>query len=139
MKINMTKDVIKETFGELKFMGMTIRRVYDPDLRLEEDEKEIASVLVNLGAEKKNDMIVVALNKDDHGEFRLPNVKKWGNVKFSNLVYDPRAAGNAMKDRSSGETRAWGTLNERFLADLVMPESDADKLADENGEKMTKK
>ncbi|EPQ8037310.1 hypothetical protein IA826_02240 [Listeria seeligeri] len=139
MKITMTKDVIKETFGEMKFMGMTIKRVYDPDSRLPEEEREISSVLVNLGAEKKNDMIVVALNPDENGKFQLPNVKKWGNVRFTNLVYDPRAAGNSMKDRSSGETRAWGTLNERFMADVVLPETDTDKLADENGEKMTKK
>ncbi|WP_088815660.1 MULTISPECIES: hypothetical protein [Listeria] len=137
MRINLSNDTIKETFGEIKFLGMVIRRKYDTSLP--EEQREITSVTVNLGAEHKNDTISVLLQQDETGKFKLPNVKKWGNVTFDKLVYDPRAQGNSSRNRDSGESMTWGTLNDIFYTNQVLPASNADRIADENGEKIVKK
>nr|WP_315529764.1 hypothetical protein [Carnobacterium maltaromaticum] len=46
MKINMTNEVVKETLGDVLFIGAEIKRVYDGSL--EEDQREIKSVTVSV-------------------------------------------------------------------------------------------
>ncbi len=126
MKIKMTKDVVKETFGEVLFIGVEQRFVYDNAER--KYTEEIQSTTVHLGCEKMNDSFSVNIESNE-----LPNVKKWGKVSFEGLEYDPYASVSSF-DRD-GKTQSRGVLNDRFKCGKLIPATSADKLANENGEK----
>ncbi|MGY3779305.1 hypothetical protein [Isobaculum melis] len=133
MKITMTEAVVKESFGDILYIGCEVKREYDRELP--ELERPIKSATVTVGAEKYDKSIEIKLEADEKGAIHLPNVKKFAKVKMTDFIYDPKAKANTFSGGDSGETTAWGTLNENFTATTVQAVNPADKLADENGEK----
>lgn len=125
----MNEAVTRETFGEAKLLGVQVKHPYDQETRAR-DESKIESVSVNVACLNLDEAVVVRLNTKV-----IPNIRKWGNVKFEGLVYSPTATANAFSD-DSGNIRSFGQINERFIADNVLPLTPNDRVADENGEKV---
>lgn len=124
MKIKMNESTIKENMGEVVYIGIDTRKVYDGEERKYTDE--ILSLRVNLGCEKMEDSFTVeVLSKE------IPNVKKWGRVKFEGLEYDPYPGVNSYE--RDGATKSRGLINDRFRCERVLPATPADRKADEDG------
>lgn len=133
MKINMTNEVVKETLGDVLFIGAEIKRVYDGSL--EEDQREIKSVTVSVGAEKFDKSFDIRMNKNPKtGLFNIPNAKKFSKLSFEGLIYNPRGVGN--KAEFDNQTNVWGTLEEIFYADKIEAVNKAERIANENGERV---
>lgn len=129
MKIAMTADVVKETFGKVLLIGINQRFEYNQEKR--EYTDVVQSTTINLGCEKMEDSFSVQVETSE-----IPNVKKWGEVAFDGLTYEPYATVNSYE--RDGKTRNSGVLNERFKCVGIKAATPADKRADENGEVVPK-
>ena len=129
MEIKLNEQAVVETFGETILLGVDVRHPYNEETR-ERDESVVERLTVRVAGKNLDDSVEVTLE-----DKTLPNVKNWGKVKFVGLVYSPTARANTF---GNGEnTRAFGQLNERFLAQRIEPLTPADRIADENGEKVS--
>lgn len=138
MKMLWNEQNIKENFGEVLYIGAEVKREYKAGVEVE--DQKIKSIAVNIGVTMQDKPILVRLVKPTKDyKFKnsdIPNIKKFGNVKFQTLEYDPKGVGNHMNNDDGGFT--WGTLDENFNAMKVLPATPADRLVDEKtGEKLT--
>lgn len=131
MKLKLGMDTIKETFGEILFIGVEQKFVYDQDKR-EYDRTKVASTTVNLACDKLDDSFSVVVEWDAGiPNPDIPNVKKWGKVALEQLEYDPFASGSSYE--MNGKTQTRGTINERFRCKAVHPLGQGDRIVDDNG------
>lgn len=138
MEIKLGTEGIRENLGEVMMLGYDIRHPYDND-KGETNEKVIDSITVHLACTNLSNSISVKLSsvKSTQGEEirpKIPNVKNWGKVKIAGLIYSPSATANSFQDRSTGQNRSYGSINDRFTATSIEPLTPADRIADENGE-----
>ena len=129
MEIKMNEAVVKETFGDAMLLGLVVRHPYDEITRTRV-ETEIESIQANIACSNLDESIVVNLDTKV-----IPNIKKWGKVRFEGLVYSPTASANSFTG-NDGNARSFGRINDRFLATNIVAMTPADKVADENGEKV---
>lgn len=126
----MNEAVVKETFGEVRLLGLQIRHPYDQETRTR-DESQIESILANVACMNLDEAVTVQVNTQV-----VPNIRKWGHVKFEGLVYNPGATASSFTG-DDGNVRSFGRVNERFIADNILPLTPGDRVADENGEKVS--
>lgn len=128
MKIMMNEACVKENLGEVMLLGVTARHPYNEATR-EYNESIIESVTVNLACTNLDNSITVQLEEKE-----MPNVKNWGKVRISGLVYSPSATANSFEDRNTGKSRSYGSINDRFTAIRIEALTPIDRKADENGQ-----
>lgn len=127
MNIKMTKDVMKEQFGDMIFLGMEQRMEYDQQKK--EYTDVVQSTVVHVGCEKLENAIDIQVESPE-----IPNVKKWGKISFDGLEYAPYAGTSSYERDGRTVTRAM--LVDRFKCRAVMPATPNDRLADEDGVKL---
>lgn len=128
MEIQFLNDekLTNQILGETRFIGRKTASTYEDGKVVE----EVGSITFDIGApsfkagKKEGGTIEIKVMTD-----QLPNIQPYGRVKFENLVYDPYAT-----TASTGDGGFRGVIVDRFRADAILPYSDADKKADENGE-----
>lgn len=125
MKIMLMQDTIRETFGDLYFVGMEQRFVYDNDKRAYTEE--VQSTTLHVACDKQENSFDVILESPE-----IPNVKKFGKMRIDGFAYFPTAGVNSYT--RDGQTQNRGAINERFTGISVSPLTPADRKADENGE-----
>lgn len=141
MKMRWNQENVKENFGDVYFIGVKVKRDYDRDL--DEQDQRIKSISVNIGVDMMDEPLTVNVVRPTKDyEFKnddIPNIKKWGKVRFEGLEYAPRALGNHSAN-DNGSDFVWGTLEENFNALKVLPATPADRKFDEKtGELLTDK
>ena len=77
MLINLTKEQIKDVFGELRYMGADNCYKYDKESRKRTDEVE--ALKLHLGSAKLGNSV----------DIRLAKIEPYAVVELENAVYDP--------------------------------------------------
>ncbi|MBC2369721.1 hypothetical protein HBP99_13825 [Listeria booriae] len=121
MKIQLTEQQKAQVLGEVRFIGAKVNHPFEDGKR---DESIIESVTFNLAAPMYGEAITLRVDTNE-----APNIKPYGLVNITDLVYDPYAGVSTFGGQSRGK------LMDRFTASSVLPASPSERLADENGEK----
>lgn len=82
MIINLTKEQIKDVFGELRYMGADNCYKYDKESRKRTDEVE--ALKIHLGSAKLGNSVDIRLEATE-----LPKIEPYTVVELENAVYDP--------------------------------------------------
>lgn len=82
MIINLTKEQIKDVFGELWYMGADSYYKYDKESRKRTDEVE--ALKLHLGSAKLGNSVDIRLEATE-----LPKIEPYAVVELENAVYDP--------------------------------------------------
>ena len=82
MQITLTKEQVKEAFGELRFMGADNCYRYDKDSKKKTEEVE--ALKLHLGSAKLGNSVDIRLEATE-----LPKIEPYAVVELENAVYDP--------------------------------------------------
>ena len=82
MQITLTKEQVKEAFGELRFMGADNCYRYDKDSKKKTEEVE--ALRLHLGSMKLGNSVDIRLEATE-----LPKIEPYSVVELENAVYDP--------------------------------------------------
>lgn len=82
MTINLTKEQVKEIFGELRFMGADYCYRYDKESR--KKTEEIEALKLHLGSIKLGNSVDIRLEVTE-----LPKIEPYSVVELENAVYSP--------------------------------------------------
>ena len=82
MQITLTKEQVKEVFGELRFMGADNCYRYDKDTKKKTEEVE--ALKLHLGSMKLGNSVDVRLEATG-----LPKIEPYSVVELEQAVYDP--------------------------------------------------
>ncbi len=129
MKIKLTEQQVKETFGNLYLVNAKVNRNYQTDV--------VESVVYHVAgdnSELESGSYAIKIFTD-----KVPNIKPMGRVRLVDCIYSPRAQSGAIEGQGNARATAWAKIVDNFEAREVLPFSDADKLANEDGEKVTSK
>lgn len=82
MQITLTKEQVKEVFGELRFMGADNCYRYDKDSRKKTEEVE--ALKLHLGSMKLGNSVDIRLEATE-----LPKIEPYAVVELEEAVYSP--------------------------------------------------
>lgn len=82
MQITLTKEQVKEAFGELRYMGTDCCYRYDKETKKKTEEVE--ALRLHLGSMKLGNSVDIRLE-----ETELPKIEPYSIVELDNAVYDP--------------------------------------------------
>ncbi len=82
MQITLTKEQVKEAFGELRYMGADYCYRYDKENRKKTEEVE--ALRLHLGSMKLGNSVDIRLEATE-----LPMIEPYSVVELENTVYDP--------------------------------------------------
>ena len=82
MQITLTKEQVKEVFGELRFMGADNCYRYDKDSR--KKTEEVAALKLHLGSMKLGNSVDIRLEATE-----LPKIEPYAVVELEEAVYSP--------------------------------------------------
>ncbi|MBP3487106.1 MAG: hypothetical protein J6K53_01795 [Roseburia sp.] len=82
MQIILTKEQVKEAFGELRYMGADYCYRYDKENRKKTEEVE--ALRLHLGSMKLGNSVDIRLEATE-----LPKIEPYSVVELDNAVYDP--------------------------------------------------
>ena len=82
MQITLTKEQVKEAFGELRYMGADYCYRYDKETRKKTEEVE--ALRLHLGSMKLGNSVDIRLEATE-----LPKIEPYSVVELENAVYDP--------------------------------------------------
>lgn len=82
MQITMTKEQVKEAFGELRYMGTDYCYRYDKETRKRTEEVE--ALKLHLGSIKLGNSIDIRLETTE-----IPKIEPYSVVELEEPVYDP--------------------------------------------------
>ena len=82
MQITLTKEQVKEAFGELRYMGADYCYRYDKETRKKTEEVE--ALRLHLGSMKLGNSVDIRLEATE-----LPKIEPYSVVELENAVYNP--------------------------------------------------
>ena len=82
MQITLTKEQVKEAFGELRYMGADYCYRYDKETRKKTEEVE--ALRLHLGSMKLGNSVDIRLEATE-----LPKIEPYSVVELDHAVYDP--------------------------------------------------
>ncbi len=129
MKIKLTENQVNEHLGNVYLINAKVNENFQT--------KQVESVVYHVAGdnpELKDGSYAIKIETNQR-----PNIKTLGRVKLVGVVYAPRAQSGAIEGQGNARATAWAKIVDTFEASEVLPFSDADKLADSNGERVTNK
>ena len=90
MQITLTKEQVREAFGELRYMGADYCYKYDKETRKKTEEVE--ALKLHLGSMKLGNSVDIRLEATE-----LPKVEPYTVVELEEAVYAPYVPGNSLR------------------------------------------